>query len=332
MAVDTETAAAVGVLVAAQAQSRQDTVDATGRAVEAMIRAFAGWYDPAAITRLAKQAAATSRAGQKQTVTSTAAYWARVVSVMASRRVPPGRLADPAAARPIPLDAVYGRIADQYRYLYATRGPDTTSDVRLTAARAAWQRRADRLSGNASPNGSDVDFGDMLRRAIGSLPEVAPEPLTPQEILDRVAERGIVVTEDNLSLALRAQLTESAKRDPATITGYRRVIRPELSRGGACGLCIVASTRVYYRDDILPLHGRCKCLVVPMVGSAGGDGDVGGAINDMDLAAFYEAAGSNRASALKKTRFKVIKHSEIGSMLVPAGSLTDTVVTTGGIE
>jgi len=139
----------------------------------------------------------------------------------------------------------------------------------------------------------------------------------------------MVAVDDNLSLAYRAQLEQAAKSDPSTVTGYRRVIRPELSAGGTCGLCVAVSTRLYFRGDLLPLHSRCKCTVIPVIGEAGGDGDIGGAINDMDLAALYDQAGGNRAAELKRTRYKVIRHAELGSWLVPADSLQDGLPDTG---
>lgn len=332
MPVDPETLAAVGVLVAAQDASRRDTLTATQRAVESVLRNFGGWYDGDAIGRMAKSAAASTRAGQKQTTTNVGTYWSRVVSLVTGRRVNPGRLVDVSTVRPVPLDAVYGRVADQYRYLTATRGPDTTPDARLAAARDAWQRRADRLTPNIAAPGrrlSDADIAQALRDAIGALPEVPPDPLTLDDILSRAIQRGMVAVDDNLSLAYRAQLEQAAKSDPSTVTGYRRVIRPELSAGGTCGLCVAVSTRLYFRGDLLPLHSRCKCTVIPVIGEAGGDGDIGGAINDMDLAALYDQAGGNRAAELKRTRYKVIRHAELGSWLVPADSLQDGLPDTG---
>lgn len=322
MAVDAETVAAVGVLVAAHDASRTETDRATTRAVADLVASFTGWYDPTAIARMAKQAAALTRAGQRQQVTNTAAYWSRLIGTLTGRRPGTVRLVDTASARPVPLDAVYGRLADQYRYLTATRGVGTSPERRLTAAREAWQRRADRLSGQSQGDPGGV-IADALRKAIGSLPEVPPDPLGESDILSRVGDRAVVMAGDNLNVALRAQLEESARRDPATVTGYRRVVRPELSAGGACGLCVAASTRLYSRGDLLPLHSRCKCIVVPTIGEAGGDGDVGGAINDADLGALYDAAGSTSRKDLRRTRYKVIRHGELGSWLVPSESLQD---------
>lgn len=322
MAVDQGEVAAVAALIAAQDASRQDTMGMVQRLVDALLRDFTGWYEPEQVGRMAKAAAAATRAGQKQTTTNVNVYWSRLVSTLTGRRVTPGRLVDVSTVRPVPLDSVYGRVAVQYRYLTAARGPGTTPDVRLAAAREAWRRRAERLTSNLPSGLSDRNVGEVLRQAIGALPEVPLEPLSEADILDRAIQRGMVVADDNLSLAYRAQMEEAAKADPALVTAYRRVVRPELSAGGTCGLCIAASTRVFSRGDLLPLHSRCKCVVVPVIGAVGGDGDIGGVINTVDLGALYdEAGGSTSAKALTRTRYKVVRHDELGSWLVPADSL-----------
>jgi hypothetical protein len=41
------------------------------------------------------------------------------------------------------------------------------------------------------------------------------------------------------------------------VTGYRRVIHPELSKSGTCGLCVAAADRIYYVDDLMPIHTNC---------------------------------------------------------------------------
>lgn len=46
------------------------------------------------------------------------------------------------------------------------------------------------------------------------------------------------------------------------ITGYRRT----LSSGVNCGLCIAAATRTYHKEDLAPMHLKCKCGVQPIYG------------------------------------------------------------------
>lgn len=116
--------------------------------------------------------------------------------------------------------------------------------------------------------------------------------------------------------AAMAQALEEARAGIAAERSlhFRRVIRPELSAGGACGLCIVASDQIYSFEDLMPLHDRCKCVVMPIVG----DEDPGIRINTDDLGRFYTDAGTTASAGLKRTRYRVEEHSELGPLLVNA--------------
>lgn len=46
------------------------------------------------------------------------------------------------------------------------------------------------------------------------------------------------------------------------VYGYRRV----LGGGKSCALCRAASTRIYYRESLMPIHERCHCTVEPLIG------------------------------------------------------------------
>jgi hypothetical protein len=115
----------------------------------------------------------------------------------------------------------------------------------------------------------------------------------------------------DLSLARRDQYRRSLSANPR-VTGYRRVIHPEMSRTGTCGLCIAAADRRYNRAELMPLHARCVCTVAPITAA----GDPGGTLNDADLAAVYSSADSNRVEDLKKVRYTVEQHGELGPVLV----------------
>lgn len=99
------------------------------------------------------------------------------------------------------------------------------------------------------------------------------------------------------------------------IKGYRRAIRPELSKTGSCGLCIVASDRIYKSSELMPMHDRCKCVVLPIIG----DIDPGNSLNNLWLDDIYAEAGSTLAADLKRTRYVVQEHGEKGPVLVLAG-------------
>lgn len=143
--------------------------------------------------------------------------------------------------------------------------------------------------------------------------------LSGLDALARTEERAEVMARDDIALAMR----EAARQRLVSvdrITGYRRVIHPELSAGGTCGLCIAAADRVYRKAQMLPIHGRCKCEVVPVIE---GQADPGKTFNDQDLRDLYaeavEAAGGNTAEALKRVRFVIVEHGELGPQLRVVG-------------
>lgn len=94
------------------------------------------------------------------------------------------------------------------------------------------------------------------------------------------------------------------------VSTYRRVIHPEMSKSGTCGLCIVASDRYYSTGHLLPLHNRCKCTVAPL-----GKKDLGLHLNQQDLQHLYDAAGSTSGRDLKNIRVKEMPHGELGTIL-----------------
>lgn len=105
-----------------------------------------------------------------------------------------------------------------------------------------------------------------------------------------------------------AALAQIAKQP---VTGFRRVIRPELSATGTCGLCIAAAGRVYTRGDLMPIHSRCRCEVMPVAGGL----DPAATYNDADLRRLYAETGETLRSRL--TRYRVSTDTELGPVLEP---------------
>jgi len=131
--------------------------------------------------------------------------------------------------------------------------------------------------------------------------------------IERAVARGIRLIEDDLMLAAR-QAQVDAMGD-LQVTRYRRILRPELSEEGPCGLCVVASDTLYKRATLLPLHGRCKCLTMPVIG----DDDLPKKLNRADLDRIYDAAGNRRGldreADLKRIRIQISEHGELGPIL-----------------
>jgi hypothetical protein len=275
-------------LVEAHAAARERLSRSAAAYAAAQAAEFGGWYDSDAIAGFADRVAARVQAGQRQTAAVTDSFLRRALTLMLRRPVGaagPVRVTDLRAG--VTPAGVYGRVADTYRY--------------------------------------QVSLGNA-----------------PDKALAVAVQRARVLTETDLTLAFRAQaqrtLTVAAERldlapavasgggtdRPETfggsgarvVLGYRRVIHPELSKGGTCGLCIAASDRLYSYEDLLPVHGGCHCTVLP----AFEDDDPGLRINADDLSRLYADAGDTTSGrALKRTRYRVEDNGELGPVLVAAG-------------
>lgn len=173
--------------------------------------------------------------------------------------------------------------------------------------------------------------------------------VTPLDVYSRPAEQFVYALSQGTSVdesrriaatrltGLAEQDVKLAERDEASrvyravkeVIGYRRIIHPELSKSGTCGLCIVASQRFYHAGDLLPLHGpSCNCDTLPVV-----DGDDPGfRLNDDDLKRIYAAAGSNAAEDLQNTRISINEHGELGPVLVKQGDHFKTAKEAGRPE
>lgn len=134
-------------------------------------------------------------------------------------------------------------------------------------------------------------------------------PIRAREI---AAERAAAMTRTDLGLAFRDQA--SAFMTATGAAGWRRVIRPERSRSGTCGLCVAASNRVYTRGDLMAMHGSCRCTVVEV----GAGVDEGRVINAAEYAAVAAESESLGAGDLLKARVQVREHGELGPVLTDA--------------
>lgn len=140
----------------------------------------------------------------------------------------------------------------------------------------------------------------------------------------RALQRIDSLIEDNLMLTQRlaqqevlvhavVDLDSGRTRNGIKIIGYRRVIHPERSRGGTCGMCIVASDRIYHVSQLMPIHGGCQCGIAAITE----DYDPADELNTLDLGQLYKDSGGTSGAHLKRTRYQVDEHGELGPVLVP---------------
>ena len=125
------------------------------------------------------------------------------------------------------------------------------------------------------------------------------DPTIRPDAWDGLDEKVRSAVDDWLDAAL-GRLTDTAETDgqlasthstierykSSGVTRYRRVVHPELSRTGSCGLCVVASDRLYSVAALLPLHSNCKCGVMPVTD----DSDPGSGLSGKDLDRIYRKA------------------------------------------
>lgn len=193
----------------------------------------------------------------------------------------------------------------------------------------------------------DVDFRDIEI----SLPPELRLGVTPQREWNRPAEQARIMRllgADEFQANERAlqRAEQQARMDlilarreaeqemwevSGDIIAYRRILRPELSVGGPCGLCIVAASRVYHKSALRPIHDECKCDVLPIVKDGAGEIlDPGFDLNKDDLDALYstvinqrgDTAGTGRG--LRRVRLKHLEHGELGPVLVDGRYKTRT--------
>jgi len=138
--------------------------------------------------------------------------------------------------------------------------------------------------------------------------------LDEQEARDAALQRVVDIATHDVA---KAEQDDSGRTYSSTTTtiAWRRVVRPERSMHGPCGLCIVASSRIYRSSDLMPLHNGCVCDKMPITA----EHDPGLELNRADIDRIYEAAGGNTAAELQRTRVIVREHGELGPVLVREG-------------
>lgn len=202
------------------------------------------------------------------------------------------------------------KVAD--KTLSGQRGVASLTDAYLA-------RVTSKLAGHTiDPAGVDPSLGKSLRMGQADLGEVyvrlgaefrwrRAAGATAEQSQDMTLTRAKVMSDTDMSLAFRRQVVDFNGR--RGVMRYRRVLRSEKP----CGLCAAASDRIYTRGDLMPLHGRCRCGVMPVTHSS----DPGSTLSNSDLPDLYKAAGGTSAQKLKKVR--VVQHGELGPLLVEKG-------------
>jgi hypothetical protein len=253
-------------------------------------------YDGNAVEDFTVSAAVHMVTAQTTTARTAAAAQSAILQTMGIAA--PGVTSNPVDVRAPGADVVDGALVlqrpDSVRVSY-----DTRADTRIRAENMTTQ--------------------GMFNRPARTLRAVEAAGAT-REVADAQARDRIdQLVEDNVMLAQRFAEAEVLQRvvdldaPGPRIIGYRRVIHPELSETGVCGLCIAAADQRYKVGDLLPIHARCKCTVAAITE----DHDPADDVNAADLGALYDLAGGTAGPGLKRVRYQLDEHGELGPVLVP---------------
>ncbi|MET0701703.1 MAG: hypothetical protein ABWY93_18790 [Mycobacterium sp.] len=303
--------AQIVALVQAQALLREQLTATAVAGVTAPLRVFTKFWSAAAINTYLDTVMKVVRPAQTRMARTTDAYLARVMTIMAGRRVDPVGAVDVSKLRraisPAQATAIAAALPAGYDYAPSQRVTTTSNQTSSTATTATVS--AAPTTNAAAP--ATVDPRQVYGRIFDSARfYAASRNLSIPQLQTRSVARAAHVAATDIMLADRAQSRQTMRA--RGVQRYRRVIRPYAGQGGpVCGLCIVASDRIYTIEDLLPIHGNCRCEVVP-VGSAQ---DPGKTLNDEDLATLYAAAGSTGGRQLKTVRVTISEHGELGPIL-----------------
>lgn len=195
----------------------------------------------------------------------------------------------PAVRNGVRPEAVYRRPFEEvWRSLAET-------EERVEERRSSLSEALDRAEelGRAPRRGMQIDIPDVpvaprprrgVQIDVPELTERERNPLTAAVGDGERRLRSVALTDVELAVthAARDRLAEEPE-----VRFYRRV----LTGAESCGLCIVASTQRYRKQDLLPIHPNCDCVVAPILG----DQDPGRVINSTQIADEVSPVGVTRS-------------------------------------
>lgn len=282
MTAEEDLVAHLTMMTVAQDQAMTQLLNSARGILSVHLHDFLGWYTPIDVENVFKLIVFLLRPMEQAVAALVDGWTASSISIMTGRVFQPiGTRRTEIGRTNITPEGALARAADTYRYQQSV---------------------------------IDKTFSDSVHSG---------EPMPPLQLpYDAAMQRATGTVDSNFKLAMRkqSQATLSRAADRNLITGYRRVIHPELAHEGTCGLCIAASTRIYHSDHLMAVHPGCHCTPLAIRKMKSGQIiDPGAAINDQDLSSYYRDAQGNTAEQLRQTRYKVDEHGELGPVLRPVG-------------
>jgi hypothetical protein len=310
-------------LALVQAQSAvRDRITRT--AVAGAVAAFrsltpGGWWNPDDLNKAISRALRIVQPAQLQAARTTDAFMTRVASQMTGRAGRPAGVVDITRLRRAIPEQVARDLADgRHKPAFVVLGD--------TATRTPADRVQDRvkLAVRDHPQQAFVNPADVYGRVADQYrSDVVTKGLPEEKARGKALVRVSAAAQTDVTLAVREQYHRDLTRPESErrrATGWRRILHPELSKTGPCGLCVVAADRVYHTDQLKEIHSGCCCEVLPVYGSF----DPGLRLNLDDLDRLYGAAGGTggnprrQEGRLKDVRVALAEHAELGPVLVDA--------------
>jgi hypothetical protein len=168
---------------------------------------------------------------------------------------------------------------------------------------------------NSAPLNTHLDDEALWNEFDLQLADIAESRLSDEEIYQeaqRLSEERLKRIADTDVQMARRNESSNVLNAMEVVTGYRRVVHPELSESGVCGICIVASSRIYSKSEMEPIHYFCKCETLPITLAH----DPGETLNREALDKLYTEAGGMNIDFLSNTRYQVDEHGELGLVAV----------------
>lgn len=291
-------------LVQAQAATRQQLTQAAVAGALAPLRVFTAWWDAAAVNRLIVQILRVVQPAQRQAARLTDAYMAQATSIITGT---PARTAGPVDVTKL-RRKMTPQLADE---ILAGHRPIPRIELGNSHDGPSQHIDAPARMAFADHKVFHTPAEAYGRVADGYRYAVVAKGDTEEKAQQRAQLRMELIVATDVTLAVREQYRKSLGNLNG-VTGWRRILHPELSKTGPCALCVVAADRVYKKEDLLPLHNFCVCEVLPVIGKL----DPGFTLNGDDLSRLYDAAGGNTREALRRVSVVLTEHAELGPILV----------------
>ncbi len=299
--------AALIALVQAQAAVRQQLVEAAMAAATAALAGFTMWWDADETTAMIGRVLRIVQPIQRRAAEVTDGYLTRASTIISGRPQRAAGAVDVTRLRRAMTDEIADQIlAGVRKAVRIELGGLADEPSREVEPSPGWGLEDDREAEDpAVAYGRVADGYRWATTMLGDSPEKAQA---------KAGVRIAVAAQTDVTLAVRAQYQKTMSAQGAL--GWRRILHPELSQTGPCALCVVAADRVYGTEDLLPIHNRCVCEVLPVYAGA----DPGLTLNRRDLNALYAAAGGTTREQLRRVNVVLTEHGELGPILVDGNS------------